>query len=434
MFSKIKKRLDGKRVLILGYGKEGRSTLSFIRDYLSCESITVADKRTVEDELLDGVNTVFGDSYMDDLLKYDVIIKSPGVVYPFFNDELKNKTTSQTELFLEEFSKQTVGITGTKGKSTTTTLIHHILTKAGIHSVLTGNIGIPPLDSAREMRDDSVAVFEMSCHQLEFLSISPRVAIILNLFEDHLDHYGTRDKYVKAKENIFLNQNESNVFIVWDECTEQIKKATSKVVTVGNGDDAGYTLRGEKINNKLEIPEDIKLIGEHNRLNVTFAYAATNLFGVSDEVFLNSLKSFSPLPHRLEFVAKKSGVEYYDDSISTIPQTTIQAVKSLKNVETLILGGMDRGIDYSELIDFLSTHKIKNVLLTYKSGERIGRLLSEKNVPFYFCTDLNEAVLKAKMLTSSGGKCLLSPASASYGYFRNFEERGDRFKELVHSL
>jgi len=163
-------------------------------------------------------------------------------------------------------------------------------------------------------------------------------------------------------------------------------------------------------------------------------YAVAKLFDVSDDDFLKALKTYKSLPHRLEYVDTKYGVEYYDDSISTIPQTTIQAINSLKNVETVIIGGMDRGIDYTELTDFLHSNPVKNVILLPNTGKRIGETLEKNKVNFISVNNLPEAVLKAKELTKEGGRCVLSPAAASYGFYKNFEERGDVFKKLVKNL
>lgn len=435
MFPKIKELLYDKNILILGFGKEGKSTLKFIKKHICYKSLTVADRNVVEENDLTSVNVIFGEHYMSSLDSYDVIIKSPGIVYNDVSSSIINKTTSQTDLFLREFRDNTVGITGTKGKSTTTTLIHHILDASQNNSVLLGNIGIPPLDVAEQMTDGKIAVFEMSCHQLEYENISPKISVIINLFEDHLDHYGTREKYVNAKENIFLHQREEDTLVISSECTEQIKKAPSKkIITVGTDDGSDYCVKNGCINEKINLPEKISLIGEHNFFNIAVAYAVGKIFNVSDEDFLCALKTYKSLPHRLEYVGTKYGVEYYDDSISTIPQTTIQAIKSLKNVGSVIIGGMDRGIDYTELTDFLKTHSVKNVILIPNTGKRIGEMLRQNNVDFVVAEDLPDAVLKAKELSLPGEKCVLSPAAASYGFYKNFEERGDVFKKLVESL
>ncbi|MBE6700995.1 MAG: UDP-N-acetylmuramoyl-L-alanine--D-glutamate ligase [Ruminococcaceae bacterium] len=437
MFDKIKKFLDKKNVLILGFGREGRSTLDFLTKYVDCKKITVADKNDLSHLLKEGIEGVFGENYMENLDSYDVIIKSPGIVYENVSPSVIEKTTSQTHLFLMEFRDNTIGITGTKGKSTTTTLIYHILKNSGVDAILTGNIGIPPLDSAPLMKEGSVAVFEMSCHQLEFENISPRRAVILNLFEDHLDHYKTRNNYVKAKENIFLNQDKEDTLFISSDCLEQIEKSPSKVITLGK-ENADFTYKDETVvshNGKISIPLDsISLVGEHNLYNVMTAFAVTSDFGVDEKSFISALLTYKSLPHRLEFVATKNGVNYYDDSISTVCQTTIQAIESLKNVTTVLVGGMDRGIDYSELIEYFEKNKIQNIILMYESGKRIAGELLEKNIKHFLVSDLEEAVKLASDLTGEGNTCVLSPAAASYGYFKNFEERGEKFSELVKKL
>ena len=422
MFQKIKSFLDNKKILILGFGKEGRSTLSFIRDFISSCHITVADKNDVTDIQDDDIALKCGDDYMSDLDAYDIIIKSPGIVYENQSESIINKTTSQTDLFLMEYRDVTIGITGTKGKSTTTTLLHHVMCCAGIDAVLAGNIGIPPLDAARKMKDGSVAVFEMSCHQLEFQKTSPHIAVILNLFEDHLDHYKTRDKYVMAKENIFLHQNSTDILVISDRCCEQIMKSKSRIISVCEKDALSF--------DKYERT----LVGDHNLFNISVVKAISELYGIEESSFSSALATYNPLPHRLQLVCTKNGVQYYDDSISTIPQTTIQAIVSLKDVDTILVGGMDRGIDYTELVDFFMSNPLKNIILMYESGKRIARLLDEKNVGYVLTENLESAVALAAELTDKGKKCVLSPAAASYGYFKNFEERGDVFLELVKKL
>ncbi len=436
MFDKIKSLLQNKDILILGFGKEGASTLTFIRDYIDYKSVTVSDLNDVSSALPSGVLSVYGKDYQASLEKYDVIIKSPGVVLERETTEIIEKLTSQTELFLMEFSSRTVGVTGTKGKSTTTTLICHIMQEAGINAKLTGNIGIPPLDVAREMTPDAMSVFEMSCHQLEYTTLSPHIAVILNLYEDHLDHYGTRDKYVKAKENIFLHQTKEDIFIVNAECTEQIKKSTSKTVSVGEAGEA-FVKNGRIVTGRGEftIPSDkISLFGIHNHYNIGVAKSVCDLFEIDDDTFKKGLMSYKPLPHRLEYVATVNGVEYYDDSISTVPETTIMALEALEGSDTVIIGGMDRGIDYSPLIEYLSDGKVKNIILAYESGKRIAGVLREKGIPHTLVEDLEKAVETAHRLALPNTKCILSPAAASYGYFKNFEHRGEEFARFVRNL
>lgn len=433
MFDKIKKELDGKDILVLGMGREGRSTLSFIKKHICYKSLAVSDQNKIENIDSD-ITCYFGAGYMDNLNDYDIIIKTPGIKYDSQSDEIKNKTLSQTDLFLLEFSSQTVGITGTKGKSTTTTLIHHILSKCGFHSVLTGNIGIPPLDSVEMMTENSVAVFEMSCHQLQYATLSPHIAVLLNLFEDHLDHYGTRENYIKAKENIFLNQKNNDFLVISEDCTSQIKRAQSKVIKVGFDSSSDVYLKDNKINGEISLSGKSSLIGLHNLFNISVSFAVSKLFGISVENFLKAIETYKPLPHRLEFVCNKNGVDYYDDSISTVGETTIQAIKAVKNVGTVIIGGMDRGIEYNDLVEFLKNNFTGNIILIQESGKRISEYLLKVGVRFTYIENFDDAIKFASEITKKGQACVFSPAAASYGYFKNFEERGDRFKELVNLI
>ncbi len=435
MLCAIKKILDNKNVLILGFGKEGRSTLDFVEKYIHPKSVTIADfnEITVADARENKV--VFGKDYQKDLLQYDVIVKSPGIVYENPTPELLERTTSQTSLFLLEYKDRTIGITGTKGKSTTTTLIHHVLKENGFSAVLLGNIGIPPLSQIEKMQDESaIAVFEMSCHQLEYESSSPHIAVILNLFEDHLDHYGTRDKYVAAKRNIYKNQTETDIFVCNSDCAFEIEDAVSNTVRVGNTGDVevlenGFFHRGEAV----VLSEDSSLLhGAHNVYNIAVARAVTSLVGVETEGFLSALATYQPLSHRLEYVKTLNGVMYYDDSISTVCQTTIQAISAFDNVETVIVGGMDRGIDYTSLVEFFCEHHVENIILTYDSGVRISKMLDSVGVKYIMAKDLEDAVDIAVRVARPETRAMLSPAAASYGYFKNFEHRGDMFKEYLN--
>ncbi len=393
--NKITETLSGKKILIWGYGREGKSTENFINKH--CQVLKADVFEGPESELNVG--------------DYDIIIKSPGIKVENYID----KYTSQTELFLSQFASQTIGITGTKGKSTTSTMMAEVLSKcSGKKVLLVGNIGLPCLDHYDEIDEDTVIVFEMSCHQLSHIHYSPHVAVFLNLFQDHLDYYGTVEKYFEAKQNIALHQSEDDICYIGDQVPDFPKK--SKVNTV-------YYDRSMKF--------DMLLKGEHNQYNATFVYRiATEQFGCDPEEVINVIDSFHGLSHRMEYVGKVNGIEYYNDSISTIPEAAIQAASSIPNVKTILIGGMDRGIDYSKLVEFVKKHPEYNYIFSYESGRRIYEDVSEFEYCKY-CNDIDESVELAKTITPSQGAVLFSPAAASYGYFKNFEERGEYFKKLV---
>ena len=329
--------------------------------------------------------------------------------------DLSDKFTSMTDLFLSEFSGQVIGITGTKGKSTTSSLLYTVLSKCTDRpALLVGNIGLPALDYYGSITDDTIIVFEMSCHQLAHAAISPHIAVFLNLYEEHLDYYQTMDKYFRAKANITLNQKHGDYLFVGNNVPPLDTKAAKTVISY---DDPMHF--------------DMKLKGEHNQFNARFVYTiSTQLFGCDPGKVREAIGEFTGLRHRMQFAGNYGGVDYYDDSISTIPEAAIAAIRSIPDAGTILLGGMDRNIDYDILIDFIREHGEYNYILMYKSGERIYKEVS--NLPYCrYTEDLQGAVALAKELTPSGKACILSPAAASYGYFKNFEERGDVFQQLI---
>ena len=393
----IVSKLNNKKILIWGYGREGKSTERFLQGH--CPSASY--------EIYEGpVDNIEFD-------KYDLIIKSPGIYTEVKNDKL----TSQTELFLSMFGKQTIGITGTKGKSTTSSLLYSTLSsRYGDKVFLVGNIGFPCMDYYDDIDEDSIVVFELSCHQLYNCRYSPHVAIFLNLFEDHLDYYKTIENYLNAKANITRHQGSDDYFYCGGNVPELVTEA--KTQRLPNIDQHLY---------------EINLLGEHNQYNANVVYTVcSELYGMSDEEIRSAFAEFRGLPHRMEFIGNVNGINYYDDSISTIPEATIQALQSIENAKSVIIGGMDRNIDYSLLIDFIRSHTDILYIFAYPSGERIYKEVG--NLPCcVLVADLQAAVRTAAARTPQGSSCVLSPAAASYGYFKNFEERGDAFKQYVYA-
>ncbi len=387
------KRFDGKKILIWGYGREGRSTERFLKTY--CDPAKVDVFEGARDDIKE-----------DD---YDHIIKSPGIVM----DDDDPRFTSQTQIFLECYSSNTIGITGTKGKSTTSAMMHHVLETAGKKTVLLGNIGEPALDHFGQIDEDTTVVFEMSCHQLRHVSVSPHIAVFLNLFEEHLDYYKTLDKYLAAKANIAKYQDESDLLFVGSNVPPLSGKAKTVCVDASS------------------VPEyDLGILGHHNQYNAHFVYLiASGVFGIDDATIRSGLKSFKALSHRLQHIGNIDGVDYYDDSISTIPSATIEALAAVPNAKTVLIGGMDRGISYDILIDHINAHKEYNYIFAYDSGKRIYESI-DKSDNCTYVPDLEAAVALAKDITPKGSAVILSPASASYGYFKNFEERGEVFAKL----
>lgn len=443
----LKNYTENKSVCILGYGREGKSTYKLISKYCSPKSIAISDLNPVDrtlNNLSDNVNIITGSDYQKCLDDFDIVFKSPGIVLEKSPADLKCEITSETQVFFTVYREQIIGITGTKGKSTVSSLIYHILKESGKDTYLVGNIGVPVFDIAEDVKENTIIVCELSCHQLEYMTVSPETAVFLNLYEEHLDHYGTMEKYHNAKKNIYLHQEEYDCLLINSDIEYEFTGAYDYTISATNPDSRIYVYSG--IPNKIHfhmddyiynIPtENIKLLGVHNHYNIAVAYFITSFY-VEQEDFEKALITFNPLAHRLEYVDTVDGVRYYDDSISTACATAIEALKSVPNAQTILIGGMDRGIDYTSLIEFLNINNV-NVICMETSGKRIFDMIQSMNFNnperVYYVSHLDDAVKLAHEITESGKSCVLSPASASYGIFKNFEERGDVFKNLVSQL
>lgn len=440
----IKNYTEGKKVCILGFGREGKSTYRILEKYCSPKAVAIADLNPVDREangLPESVELICGKGYQDCLDRFDMVFKSPGIVLEKSLSELKCTITCETQVFFEVYREQIIGITGTKGKSTVTSLIYHVLHESGVDCRIAGNIGIPVFDIAEGMNDDTVVVCELSCHQLEYMTVSPSSAVFLNLYEEHLDHYGTMENYYNAKKNIYLHQDVCDV--LW--CNHDIASddMPSIVVTVSNTNESADVYVSDGIvydsdDEEYEIPvDDIKLLGTHNHYNIAIAWDVCKDL-VEEEDFTKALCSFDPLAHRLEFVDTVRGIRWYDDSISTACATAISALQSVPEVGTILIGGMDRGIDYQPLVDFLADFDVR-VICMEASGKRVydmiqasGSFNNKERV--HYADHLEDAVMLAAEITPEGMSCVMSPAAASYGIFKNFEERGDAFKKLVTEL
>ena len=426
MKSQIIDFLRDKKILILGFGREGKSSLDFIRRELPQAEVAIADQQEI---VVENTTVISGENYLDACKDYDLILKAPGVIIKDYLDaETKSKITSQTDLFMRAFSRQIIGVTGTKGKSTTSSLIYHVLKSAGRDAQLVGNIGKPCFDILDEITDQTAIVFELSAHQLEYIQASPHIAVLLNIYEEHFDHYTTPNDYYGAKKNIYKYQTPDDLLIYGDifqhTTIDEINAAQSMKIDI----------------TKTEIfPRDqirTKLIGEHNQLNIQVAAAIAYAYKINGEDFKQAVASFQPLPHRLEYVGAFRGIKFYNDSIATAQEAVINAIKALGDVDTIILGGMDRGLDYHPLVDFIRETNIRNVILLPATNERFQQTFDEREYSqkLIHVKNMREAVEQAYAITATDKSCLLSPAAASYGFYKNFEERGEDFKNLVSML
>ncbi len=425
MLKKWIELFQNKNIAIWGYGKEGKSSYQFIHRLLPEQKLTIIDlphtevfKNPPENTIVKTIDEVI-------LSDYEYILKSPGIV---LKPEQKLETiTSQSELFMKMYRSQVIGVTGTKGKSTTSSLIYHLL-KQEREVVLLGNIGKPCFEGIDDMEEGNLAVIELSCHQLEYTEVSPHIAIFLNLYEEHLDHYGSFVNYALAKANIYLYQEEGDLAIVNSNLPSFLPKP-KKAWLIGQNIYTQDNIFHTPLHN-MPIPKT-HLIGHHNELNMAVAVSVAQYIGINEKNIKHGLESFCPLEHRLEYVGLYNGLHYVNDSISTIGQSCIQAISSLPLVQTVLIGGMDRGIEYHELEDFIHQHDDLNYIFMYATGKRILKELGVTKSNYFYTPTLKEAVKKAQSITDKGRMILLSPAAASYDAFKNFEDRGRQFKEMV---
>ena len=431
----IEKLKQYNNIAILGFGKEGTSTYNFIRRHDKNLQLTIMDANEIK---IDDSNIRYKkyNNLESELEEFDLIIKTPGISTKGFSKNILNKITSQIELLLEVDSKNIIGITATKGKSTTVSMLYKVFKDQMSDVYLVGNIGVPVLDEI-ENYNDSLIICEMSSHQLETVKVSPHIGVILNLFVDHLDHAGSIEHYHASKMNINKYQN-TNDYFIYDIDNEYLNKQDmtnikSDILTVSLETKANIYLKDNDIylnDNKILNRSDIKtnLKGEHNLKNILFVLLISDLYNLDLSKTLKSISDFIPLEHRMEYVGKYNDIDFYNDTIATIPEATINACKSIDNIDTLIFGGMDRGIDYQILIDYLNNSNISNFICMPETGYKIANHLNSR---VHKVETLEEAVSLAKKLTQKGKACLLSPAAPSYNFFKNFMEKGNRYKELV---
>src|SRR3989344_185281 len=388
---KVDELFAGKKIMILGLGREGLSTYHFVRKYLPKEPLTLSDRKSIEELGEDFLNVsrndknitfLSGDKYLANLKDYRLVIKTPGV--PSKLTEIKEAKkagvnfTSQTQIFLENFRDKVIGITGTKGKSTTASLIHHILKKTGVKAELMGNIGKPVLDYFEEGENIDYFVFEMSSHQLSDVNISPHIAVFLNIFPEHLDYYEDFLDYFKSKLKIIKFQTEKDYFVFNEDIniirdivlkskaqkygfTANPKRSFTTLLhssVVNKTIDAEAVLEGMKVKYSEKgllkhtyDMKDLKLRGKHNLLNSMVAIIVSEICGCNYSVIKKCLGTFTAVEGRIETVGIIKGVEYVNDTLATIPEATIAAIDSFPKEKkiTLILGGFDRGLDFDIL-------------------------------------------------------------------------------------
>ena len=445
---------ENKKILILGLARSGyQAAITLVK-----RGNTVVLNDSKKEENLDceqinklkelGVQLVFG-AHPDDLLNesFDYLVKNPGVPidhkYVLKAHELGIEVINEVEVAYRLLPKgvKIIGITGTNGKTTTTTLTYEIMKEAyGERVFLVGNIGFPLCSILDKVKEDSILVMEVSCQQLENLKeFRPDVAIMTNLSPAHIDFFKTYENYKKVKAKLFSNQTSKDIAIlnlenedVVNECRD-IKStvkyfSSSKEISGCYVDDEAIYYYGEKVINI----SDILIVGMHNIENCMAAIMAVKEFDVSNEIIRKIISNFKGVEHRLEYVGEVFGVKYYNDTEATNIKCTQIALGSFNKPIVLILGGMERGQDFNELIPY-----IKNVKAIIAIGECRKRVLefgSEIGIPTYSYEFLKDGFKKCVEVAKNGDIVLLSPASASWDQYKECEIRGKEFKDYVEEL
>ncbi|MBN2197874.1 UDP-N-acetylmuramoyl-L-alanine--D-glutamate ligase [Candidatus Wolfebacteria bacterium] len=415
--------LKNKKIAILGFGREGKSLLKFFEKNNLQANIKILDQKKDK-------------NYLKKIKDFDVVYRSPGIPYnlPEIQKAIKKgiEISSVTKLFFEKTKNKIIGITGTKGKGTTVTLLYKILKFCGKDVYLAGNIGKSPLEILPRIKKNSLIILELSSFQLQDLKKSPSLAAILEIFPDHLDSHKRFKEYLNAKSNIAKWQKKSDKVFYFknDKYSKQIalkSKGEKNQIAVGNF--------------KLFKQKDLKTPGFHNFKNAAMASSIALYLKCPKEKILKIVKNFSGNEHRLEFVKKIKNVSFYNDSASTNPQTAIAAINAFKEPKILIAGGKDKKLDYSPLKKALKKSNTEIIILFGENKNKIKKQITKSDKNIVLTKNLKSAIklayLTAQKLNSQLSKSIIilfSPASASFDMFKDYADRGNKFKDYIKKL
>ena len=465
--NEFNKSIKGKRIAILGMGVSNKPSVEY---FIGQKAIPVCfdkkEEKDIDEDLLsflkeNNIECYFGKDNLDHLKGFDYIFRSPSIRpdTPQIAEAVNNGAilTSEIEQVLELSPSHIIGITGSDGKSTTTSIIYNIIKNAGLKCFLGGNIGFPLFTRICEMEPDDYVVLELSSFQLLTFTKSPEIAIVTNVTPNHLDIHKGYDEYINAKKNIFINQKPDDLVILnYDnEITKNFaNEAKGKVaffshkVKLEDGiffDEEDRTIKAGfegKIHN-LVRQKDMKLIGEHNCENACAAIAATKDI-VKTGIIKKTIEEFPGVEHRLEFIRSINNIPWYNDSIGTSPTRTIAGLLSFEQKLVLIAGGYDKNLEYEPIAKPVIDNCSKLILMG-QTADKIEKAVTDEinkekeqginvNLPIFRCETLEDTVKKALEVAEEGEIVLFSPASASFDLFKNFEERGNKFKQLVNDL
>jgi len=425
------------RIAIAGYGLEGESNYRYWAADDSNE-LTIVDQRQPDRELPSGTKVIIGDDATEHLYGFDMVIRTAGLAPRKIRTD--GKVWSATNEFFAKCPAPIIGVTGSKGKGTTASLIASILERSGRNVWLLGNIGVPSLDVLGDIQQSDIVVYELSSFQLWDLEKSPHIAVVLFIEQEHLDVHMDMNEYVAAKANITRYQGEGDI-LVYNQGNEYAKSIASgsgaqligypDMTTAHVADGSFYY--GEQI---ICSTDTLQLVGEFNQYNACAAIDAIWSFTDDTDIITAGLAAFTGLPHRLQFVREVGDVRYYDDSIATTPTAAIAALRSFEQPKVIILGGSSKGSDFTELGKELTRHDVQAILIGAEA-ENIAAVCKAAGFSGFEIMDeptMPKIVARAQKLSKSGGVVLLSPSSASFGLFKNYADRGEQFVAAVNAL
>ncbi len=431
--------LANKKIALLGFAREGQSTYRLLRQLFPNQDLWILDERIrqskdLESEYQSDPHLHVDSEYLSSLRSYDRIFKTPSVPIrlPQLQAYLEDggQVTTQLQEFLSVYRSQVVGVTGTKGKSTTASLIAHILQTAQRDVILAGNIGSPIFDHLNQIKPETIIVLEVSSYQLETIRVSPHVAVLLSLFPEHLDYHQSYANYVEAKSNISRFQTPED-WVVYNQDVPEYESlaqgVTSQKLPFSPSDWAELQSQLDPTSYET-LP---KVVQEQNLLPAI--RVARNIFQIPPPVIEEALRTFRTLPHRLQDVGTYKQISFYDDTLATIPEASMQALESLPRVDLIILGGFDRGITYDKIVQKVIAKGVPHVLLFRPSGEKMRQLFQDQaqagiEIPsMLYVTNMNEVAEYVFTHLSPGAVVLLSPASPSFGDFKNYEDKSHKF-------
>ena len=449
--------LKNKKIAIIGAGVSNIPLIEILKN--KNYDITIFDKKELKDmepntkELIEknNIKTSLGENYLEKLKNFDVIFRSPSFLptNPYLKKEAERGAlvTTEIEQVIKLSPSKIIGVTGSKGKTTTTTIIYEILKKLGYSCYLGGNIGTPLYSKLDEMKKEDIVILELSSFQLMNMTVSPNIAVITNISPDHLDIHGSYEEYINAKRQIYLNQTKDDI-VVLNKDDEIVKKFTQDAkgkVRYFSKDyiEDTYILEKDFITyNKEKIIDTRNLLlkGNHNYLNICTALnTIKDYINVSNERLQEIIASIKPVPHRLEYIRTINGVKWYNDSASTSPDKALGGINAFKEKIVLIAGGYDKKISYEPIAMPIAKKVSKLILfgqtknMIYDEIMKLPKELTE-NLEIYVLDTLEEVVDVANRISTKDEVVLFSPASASFDMFKNAYQRGDIFKELVNKL